>query len=68
MAYSGNIKLKHIEINGYENAWIVPKGIKNITIYYNGSNKYEIIESITLAFPIIEAVLFIYLWRKKLRK
>ena len=68
VAYSGNIKLKHIEINGYENAWIVPKGIKNITIYYNGSNKYEIIESITLAFPIIEAVLFIYLWRKKLRK
>jgi hypothetical protein len=65
VAYSGNIKLEHIEINGFENAWIVPKGIKNITIYYNNQNYYEIIESLTLSFPLIESVVFLYFWRKK---
>jgi hypothetical protein len=65
VAYSGNIKLKHIEINGFENAWIVPDGIKNITIYYNNQNKYEIIEALTLLFPLIETILFLYFWRKK---
>jgi hypothetical protein len=65
VAYSGNIKLKHIEINGFENAWIVPRGIKNITVYYNIQNKYEIIEALTLAFPLIESILFLYTWRKR---
>jgi len=65
VAYSGNIKLRHIEINGFENAWIIPNGIKNITIYYNNQNKYEIIETLTLSFPLIELVLFLYFWRRK---
>jgi len=65
VAYSGNIKLEHIEINGFENAWIVPKGIKNITIYFKGQNSYNFIEGITLSFPLIEFIGFIYLWRRK---
>lgn len=64
VAYSGNKKLLHIELNGFENAWIVPKGVRNITVYYSGQNKYEIIEVITLSFPLMEAALFLYFWRK----
>lgn len=65
VAYSGNIKLKHVEANGFENAWIVPEGVSNITIYYKGQNSYAYIEAITLSFPLIEAVAFIYFWRRK---
>jgi len=66
VAYSGNIKLKHIEINGFENAWIIPSGFNNITIYFKGQNSYKFIEAIELSFPLIEFIGFIYLWRRKI--
>lgn len=65
VAYSGNIKLKHIEIDGFANAWVVPAGVTNITIHYNGSNQYSFIEAFALALPLFEIIALFFVFRRK---
>jgi len=66
VAYSGNIKLKHIEIDGFANAWVIPAGITNITIYYKSSNEYSFIEAFTLSLPLVEVIAFFFVFRRKI--
>lgn len=65
VAYSGNIKLKHIKINGFSNAWIIPANVSNITIHYKGAKEYGFIEAFTLSLPLLEVIAFFFVFRRK---
>ena len=58
MTSNGTIITDHFEINGYDNGWIIPSGINNLTIFYKGSNSYFWSEVIEVAIPFIAFLVF----------
>ncbi len=67
VAYSSNVKLKHIEINGFANAWIIPANVTSITIHYKGSNEYRYIEGFTFSLPLVEVIAFFLVVSRKIK-